>query len=126
MKLNSAFPFERSPAPAEAPQHLQAIVAYLQEARPELIAEFARRLHEARWLDSLGTAESSAEATLLYDEYLKVLESGRKESLQDCAGQLSNRLLARGVDFARSVGVVRLLRSLVDRSLFDHFRHAAN
>lgn len=131
MKLNSAFPFSAprpvDPAPvSESTPHRREIVAHLRECRAELCGEFADRLLHARWLDGLKTEEIHREASAIYDEYVDALETGKIEALQDCSIHVSDRLLASGVDFERILGVVRFLRYLVMRSLFDRFHQAVN
>jgi hypothetical protein len=122
MKLHSAFPFSTPrPTSAEPPPHRREIVAHLREFRPELCAELADRLRHARWLGIVSEEETFAEAAAIYDEYVAALETGRIEALQDCSSHVSDRLMAGGVDVERILGVVRFLRYLVMRSLFDRF-----
>jgi hypothetical protein len=131
MKLNSASPFPCSRSASRAPftqdpARLHEIIVHLREHRVPLCAEFTRNLVSARWLTPLDGEDTLREAAFLFDEYVDALESGRTDSLQDCANHVSERLLARGLDIERILGIVRLLRNLVTRSLFDRFRHVAN
>jgi len=53
------------------------------------------------------------EATSVYDSYVAALETGTFEALQAYARNLSERIIPRGVENARSGGIVLLLRDVL-------------
>src|SRR5207244_13471615 len=62
------------------------------------------------------------EATSVYDNDLDALETGTLEAVQAYAGQLSERIVPRGVETREVVGIVLLLRDVLARSLFAKYR----
>src|SRR5436309_9533745 len=76
---------------------LHDIVAYLRQCRTQLRDEWVRRIIEARTLTAMSKDEIFAEATSVYDNYLDALQTGTLEALQAYAGQLSERIVPRGV-----------------------------
>ena len=65
----------------------------------------------------------AAETTLVYDNYVEVLETGSVEALQHYARDLSERIIPRGVETHEVVGIVLLLRDVLARSLFEKYQH---
>jgi rsbT co-antagonist protein RsbR len=122
---------ETSPTegPLEAAQYvdderlLPELVAHLREHRSLLRDEWAQRVTEADLLEAMTPQEMAAETTLVYDNYVEVLETGSVEALQDYARDLSERIIPRGVETHEVVGIVLLLRDALARSLFEKYRH---
>jgi len=76
---------------------LREIVAHLRQGRTQLRDEWVRRIIEARLLTAMSQDEIFMEATSVYDNYLDALETGTLEAVQAYAGQLSERIVPRGV-----------------------------
>ncbi|MGY1636000.1 STAS domain-containing protein [Geodermatophilus sp. SYSU D00742] len=101
---------------------LPQLVAHLREHRTRLRQEWARRIQEAHLLQAMTSQEMSAETTLVYDNYVEVLETGSVEALQHYARDLSERIIPRGVETHEVVGIVLLLRDVLARSLFEKYQ----
>jgi rsbT co-antagonist protein RsbR len=101
---------------------LPQLVAHLREHRTRLRQEWARRIQEAHLLEAMTSQEMTAETTLVYDNYVEVLETGSVEALQDYARDLSERIIPRGVETHEVVGIVLLLRDVLARSLFEKYQ----
>src|SRR5215212_5756395 len=100
---------------------LPELVAHLREQRTTLRQEWATRITDAHLLSSMTAQEIFSEATSVYDNYVEVLETGSVEALQHYAQDLSERILARGVETDEVVGIVLLLRDVLARSLFEKY-----
>src|SRR5438045_4510385 len=98
------------------------LVAHLRLNRAPLREEWARRIHEAELLTAMSSEEIFMEATAIYDNYVKVLETGSVESLQAYARDLSERIIHRGVETHEVLGIVLLLRDVLARSLFLRYQ----
>jgi rsbT co-antagonist protein RsbR len=101
---------------------LKELVAHLRQNRTELREVWARRITEAQLLASMSREEIFAEATAVYDNYVEVLETGSVEALQAYAGDLSERIIPRGVETHEVLGIVLLLRDVLARSLFKKYQ----
>src|SRR5216110_1436047 len=101
---------------------LRELVAHLRERRTELRQEWARRIRDARLLTAMSEEEIFSEATAVYDNYVEVLETGSVEALQAYARDLSERIIARGVETREVLGIVLLLRDVLARSLFKKYQ----
>jgi rsbT co-antagonist protein RsbR len=101
---------------------LPQLVAHLREHRTRLRQEWARRIQEAHLLQAMTSQEMAAETTLVYDNYVEVLETGSVEALQHYARDLSERIIPRGVETNEVVGIVLLLRDVLARSLFEKYQ----
>jgi rsbT co-antagonist protein RsbR len=102
---------------------LPELVAHLREHRSRLRDQWARRVTAASLLEAMTPAEMAAETTLVYDNYVEVLETGSVEALQHYARDLSERIVPRGVETHEVVGIVLLLRDVLARSLFEKYSH---
>src|SRR5437763_1810652 len=71
------------------------LVAHLRLNRASLREEWARRIHEAELLTAMSSEEIFMEATAIYDNYVKVLETGIVKDLQAYARDLSDRKSTR-------------------------------
>jgi rsbT co-antagonist protein RsbR len=100
---------------------LSELVAHLQERRTELREEWARRITASHLLTAMTQQEIFSEATSVYDNYVRVLETGSVEALEDYARDLSERIIPRGVETHEVVGIVLLLRDVLARSLFQKY-----
>ena len=98
------------------------LVAHLRLNRASLREEWARRIHEAELLTAMSSEEIFMEATAIYDNYVKVLETGSVKDLQAYARDLSERIIPRGVETHEVVGIVLLLRDVLVRSLFAKYQ----
>lgn len=97
------------------------LVAHLRLKRSSLREEWARRIHDAELLTAMSSEEIFMEATAIYDNYVKVLETGSVKDLQAYARDLSRRIIHRGVETHEVLGIVLLLRDVVARSLFKKY-----
>ena len=97
------------------------LVAHLRLNRAPLREEWARRIHEAELLTAMSSEEIFMEATAIYDNYVKVLETGIVKDLQAYARDLSRRIIHRGVETHEVLGIVLLLRDVLARSLFGKY-----
>src|SRR6266852_5259153 len=102
---------------------LRELVALLRQNRTQLREEGARRITDARLLTAMTKDEIFAEATSVYDNYVELLETGSVEALQAYARELSERIIARGVETHEVLGIVLLLRDVLARSLFEKYHH---
>jgi rsbT co-antagonist protein RsbR len=101
---------------------LPQLVQHLRQNRTALREEWARRITDARLLTAMTSEEIFSEATSVYDNYVEVLETGSVEALQAYARDLSERIIARGVETDEVLGIVLLLRDVLARSLFEKYR----
>ena len=97
---------------------LREMVAHLRLNRTQLREQWATRIREAELLTAMSQEEIFSEATSVYDNYVEVLETGSVEALQAYARDLSERIIARGVETHEVLGIVLLLRDVLARSLF--------
>ena len=102
---------------------LPELVAHLREHRGRLRDKWAQRITEGDLLEAMTPQEMAAETTLVYDNYVEVLETGSVEALRHYARDLSERIIPRGVETYEVVGIVLLLRDVLARSLFEKYRH---
>ena len=114
---------ELAEAPYDYKRLLPELVAHLREHRSRLRDQWTQRVTEASLLEAMTPAEMAAETTLVYDNYVEVLETGSVEALQHYARDLSERIVPRGVETHEVVGIVLLLRDVLARSLFEKYRH---
>src|SRR5437763_78199 len=101
---------------------LREIVAHLLQGRTHRRDEWVSRIIETRNRTAMSQDEIFMEATSVYDNYLDALETGTLEAVQAYAGQLSERIVPRGVETREVVGIVLLLRDVLARSLFAKYR----
>jgi len=101
---------------------LRELVAYLRQQRTELRAEWVNRITAAQLLRVMTSEEIFTEVTAVYDNYVDALETGRVETLEDYARDLSERIIARGVETHEVLGIVLLLRDVLARSLFERYQ----
>jgi len=101
---------------------LRELVAYLRQQRTELRAEWVNRITAAQLLRVMTAEEIFSEVTAVYDNYVDALETGSVETLQDYARELSERIIARGVETHEVLGIVLLLRDVLARSLFERYQ----
>ena len=92
----------------EDSSHLNELVSYLREHRTERREEWARRISEAELLSVMSDDEIFSEATEVYDNYVDALETGSIENLQTYARELSERIIPRGVETHKVIGIVLL------------------
>jgi rsbT co-antagonist protein RsbR len=100
---------------------LPELVEYLRQNREDLREEWVRRITDAQLLGVMSHEEIFSEATSIYDNYVDALETGSVETLQAYARDLSERIIARGVDTDEVLGIVLLLRDVLARSLFGNY-----
>src|SRR5687768_9742653 len=103
-------------------QLLPQLVAHLREHRTRLRHEWSQRIQLAGLLHAMTPQEMAAETTSVYDNYVEVLETGSVEALRRYAGDLSERIIPRGVETHEVVGIVLLLRDVLARSLFQKYQ----
>jgi rsbT co-antagonist protein RsbR len=101
---------------------LPELVAHLRHNRAALRKEWAKRITDARLLQAMSPDEVFTEATSVYDNYVEALETGSVEVLQYYAHDLSERIIARGVQTDEVLGIILLLRDVLARSLFDKYQ----
>ena len=112
---------ENRPPAINESELFRELVAHLRYKRASLREEWARRIHEAELLTVMSSEEIFMEATAIYDNYLKVLDTGNVRNLQAYARDLSRRIIHRGVETHEVIGIVLLLRDVVARSLFKKY-----
>jgi rsbT co-antagonist protein RsbR len=110
------------PSPMES-SSLHELVASLRDRRSELREQWAERITDAQLLRVMTPDEIFSEVTAVYDNYVDALETGRFETLQAYARDLSERIIPRGVETHEVLGIVLLLRDVLARSLFDAYQH---
>jgi rsbT co-antagonist protein RsbR len=81
-----------------------------------------RKITEESLLRVMTPEEIFTEVTAVYDNYVDVLETGSMENLQAYARDLSERIIPRGVETDEVLGIVLLLRDVLARSLFVHYK----
>jgi rsbT co-antagonist protein RsbR len=108
--------------PPSAAALLRELVAHLRQNRDELRQEWVESITEADLLSAMTRQEIMTEATMVYDNYVEVLETGSVEALQRYARDLSERIIPRGVETNEVVGIVLLLRDVLARSLLRKYR----
>ena len=101
---------------------LPELVAHLGEHRSALREEWAKRINEAQLLSAMTEQEVFDEVTSVYDNYVRVLETGSVDELRRYARDLSERIIPRGVETHEVVEIVLLLRDVLARSLFEKYR----
>src|SRR5919198_2017684 len=97
------------------------LVEYLRENRKDLLKEWVRRITDAQLLRVMNNEEIRSEMSAVYDNYVDALETGRVETLRAYAGDLSERIIARGVGTDEVLGIVLLLRDVLARALFANY-----
>lgn len=115
---------ENLPSSATESELFRELVTHLRLRRAFLREEWARRIHDAELLTAMSSEEIFTEATAIYDNYVKVLETGSVKDLQAYARDLSRRIIHRGVETHEVLGIVLLLRDVVARSLFKKYHGA--
>jgi rsbT co-antagonist protein RsbR len=110
-------------APAVDAELLHKLVDHLRENREALRDEWVRRITEAQLLSVMAPDEIFSEVTAVYDNYVTALDTGRVETLQEYARDLSERIIPRGVETDEVLGIVLLLRDVLARSLFVNYQH---
>ncbi len=108
--------------PPERSSLLPELADYLRQRRTELREEWVERITGARLLEVMAPDEIFSEVTAVYDNYVDALETGSVETLQAYARDLSERIIPRGVETHEVLGIVLLLRDVLARSLFVHYR----
>ncbi len=109
--------------PETSAELLRELVTHLRENRSALPEEWAGRIRQAQLLQAMSEAEIFSEATAVYDNYVEALETGSVEALQAYTADLSERILARGVETHEVLGIVLLLRDVLARSLFKKYQY---
>ena len=105
---------------------LHQLAEHLRENRTDLREEWARRITNAQLLSAMTPEEIFSEVTAVYDNYVDALETGSVETLQAYARDLSERIIARGVETHEVLGIVLLLRDVLARSLFVNYQDDAD
>jgi rsbT co-antagonist protein RsbR len=100
---------------------LHELVDYLRENRNDLLEEWVRRISDAELLKAMSDDEINSEMATVYDNYVDALETGKVETLQGYARDLSERIIERGVETHEVLGIVMLLRDVLARSLFANY-----
>ena len=107
-------------------QLFRELVAHLRRNRAQLRKEWAKRICDTKLLTAMSKGEIFSVTIAIYDNYLRVLETGSVRNLQAYARDLSKRIIQRGVETQEVLGIVLLLRDVLARSLFKHYqRHGA-
>ena len=111
----------RPRAEATDDELLHELVEYLRENQEDLLEEWVRRITDAELLGVMSDEEIRSEVSAVYDNYVDALETGSVETLQAYARDLSERIVARGVETDEVLGIVLLLRDVLARSLFANY-----
>ncbi|MBV8998994.1 MAG: STAS domain-containing protein [Solirubrobacterales bacterium] len=104
-------------------QEQQEVMRELSTPVLQLREQWARRISEAELLRAMSEDEIFSEATVVLENYLDALETGRVGKLESYARELSERIIARGVETDEVLGIVLLLRDVLARSLFANYQH---
>ena len=108
--------------PEEIDPLLSEVVEHLRENRIQLCPTWAERIIQGGLLTAMSEEEIFAETTTIYDNYVRVLETGSTEALQVYASDLFERVIPRGVEIHEVLGIVLLLRDVLARSLLQKYR----
>jgi rsbT co-antagonist protein RsbR len=101
---------------------LRELVAHLRDNRTKLRDKWAQRIIDGELLGAMSSEEIMSEVSAAYDNYVDTLETGSVENLQAYAGDLSERIISRGVETHEVLGIVLLLRDVLARFLFEKYR----
>jgi len=116
-QVSEARPRER----ATDDELLPELVEYLRQNREDLREEWVGRITDAELLEEMSREEIFTEASAIYDNYVDALETGSVEALQAYARDLSERIIARGVETDDVLNIVLLLRDVLERALFANY-----
>ncbi len=106
----------------DAGQMLTLLVADLRHARTRLRREWASRIQSAHLLEAMSFQQRDLVTMSVYDDHLDVLETGDVEASQHYARDLSERIIARGVDPREALAIVFRLHDVLARFLFERYQ----
>jgi len=106
----------------DAEQMRNLLVADLRHARTRLRREWAARIHGARLLEAMSFQQRDLVTMSVYDDHLELLETADIEVSQSFARDLSERIIARGVEPREALAVVFRLHDVLARFLFEKYQ----
>ena len=106
----------------DAEQMRNLLVADLRHARTRLRKEWASRIHGARLLDAMSFQQRDLVTMSVYDDHLELLKTADDEVSQHFARDLSERIIARGVEPREALAVVFRLHDVLARFLFEKYQ----
>jgi hypothetical protein len=106
----------------DAEQMRNLLVADLRHARTRLRREWAARIHSARLLEAMSFQQRDLVTMSVYDDHLELLETADIEVSQNFARDLSERIIARGVDPREALAIVFRLHDVLARFLFERYQ----
>lgn len=106
----------------DAEQMLTLLVADLRQARKRLRREWASRIHGAQLLEEMSFQQRDLVTMSVYDDHLEVLEIGNVELSQQFARDLSERIIARGVEPREALAIVFRLHDVLARALYEKYQ----
>jgi len=98
------------------------LVADLRHSRTRLRKEWAARIDGARLLGAMSFQQRDLVTMSVYDDHLELLETADVEASQIFARDLSERIIARGVDPREALAIVFRLHDVLARFLFERYQ----
>jgi rsbT co-antagonist protein RsbR len=120
MQSEARYPIAQTPEINES--LLTELVEHLRANGTDLRKKWVERIADAKLLTVMSDEEVFSEASAIYDNYVDTLETGSVEKLEAYAGDLSERIVSRGVETHEVLGIVLLLRDVLARSLFERYQ----
>ena len=106
----------------DAEQMRTLLVADLRHARTRLRREWAARIQGAHLLEAMSFQQRDLVTMSVYDDHLELLETADVEVSQHFARDLSERIIARGVEPREALAIVFRLHDVLARFLFEKYQ----
>ena len=106
----------------DAEQMRTLLVGDLRHARTRLRREWAARIQSAHLLGAMSFQQRDLVTMSVYDDHLELLEIADVEMSQYFARDLSERIIARGVEPREALAVVFRLHDVLARFLFEKYQ----
>jgi hypothetical protein len=98
------------------------LVADLRHSRTRLRREWAARIHGARLLEAMSFQQRDLVTMSVYDDHLELLQTADIEVSQNFARDLSERIIARGVEPREALAIMFRLHDVLARFLFEKYQ----
>jgi len=106
----------------DAEQMRTLLVADLRHARTRLRREWAARIHSAQLLEAMSFQQRDLVTMSVYDDHLELMETVDVEVAQHFARDVSERIIARGVEPREALAIVFRLHDVLARFLFEKYQ----
>ena len=106
----------------DAEQMRCLLVADVRHARTRLRREWAARIHAAHLLEAMSFQQRDLVTMSVYDDFLEMLETSDVEASQHFARDLSERIIARGVEPREALAIMFRLHDVLARFLFEKYQ----